>query len=548
MVESAGVEVNFSRMGFLSVLPFVCERCTMSDLKLRVVLDVPVQMVSDLTDGLGLLGVQAVVHSAMADEPDDRPIIAGFCGGAACAEHLSDAAYQPYPWVVVDTDCAPWLGLPLAPFATLNWPCTLAGLQSVVNRLMSRWRGAQLISAGQGLVGESPAMSQLRAQIEQVAPTDATVLILGESGTGKEVVARMIHRLSHRAAKPFVPINCGAIPADLLESELFGHEKGAFTGAISARPGRFELAEGGTLFLDEIGDMPLPMQVKILRVLQERSFERVGGRQTLNADVRIIAATHRDLEARIAEGSFRQDLYYRLHVFPLETLPLRAVRADIPLIINALGQRFAREGRPVAQLTLAAMAALAQLPWPGNVRELGNMIERLGILYPEQTVDVAQLPEKLRSQLPADWLPPPPAPLERQAPAIPAEAALNQMPTQMPTQAQPPVPQVADVDPRDMFAAGLLAPPVPRDLADAWYLPTDILALEHCVCQLPESGFDLKALLEAIERAWIEHALTQHQGVVAQAARQLGVRRTTLVEKLRKYQILARADEVDVIA
>ncbi|HQS29075.1 MAG TPA: sigma-54 dependent transcriptional regulator [Halothiobacillus sp.] len=417
-----------------------------------------------------------------------------------------------------------------------------------MNRLLSRWRGAQLISAGQGLVGESPGMNALRAHIEQVAPTDATVLILGESGTGKEVVARMIHRLSHRAAKPFVPINCGAIPADLLESELFGHEKGAFTGAISARPGRFELAEGGTLFLDEIGDMPLPMQVKILRVLQERSFERVGGRQTLNADVRIIAATHRDLETRITEGSFRQDLYYRLHVFPLETLPLRAVRTDIPLIIEALGQRFMREGRPVAKLTEAAMAALAVLPWPGNVRELGNMIERLGILYPAQPVDIPQLPEKLRSQLPADWLPPAPA-TPMPAPCdIPAEPLLapGLAPEPAPVHAQ--VLDEADVDPREMFAAGLLAPPAARDLAAAWHLPTDVLALEHCVCQLPESGFDLKALLEAIEQAWIEHALTQHQGVVAQAARQLGVRRTTLVEKLRKYQIQARADEADVTA
>lgn len=504
----------------------------MSDLKLRVVLDVPVPMVSDLTDWLGLLGVQAVAHSAMACEPDNRPIIAGFCGGEACAERLNDAAYQPYPWVVIDTDCAPWLGLPQAPFATLNWPCTLAGLQSVVNRLMSRWRGAQLISAGQGLVGGSPAMSALRAQIEQVAPTDATVLILGESGTGKEVVARMIHRLSHRAAKPFVPINCGAIPADLLESELFGHEKGAFTGAISSRPGRFELAEGGTLFLDEIGDMPLPMQVKILRVLQERSFERVGGRQTLNADVRIIAATHRDLEARIAEGSFRQDLYYRLQVFPLETLPLRAVRADIPLIIKALGQRFAREGRPVAGFTEAALAALAQLPWPGNVRELGNMIERLGILYPEQTVDVAQLPEKLRSQLPADWQPPVPdgAPVGMPEPA---PIARKTEPLELPAE--------VDIDPRAMFAADPLSasssPEAPR-----WHLPTDVLALEHCACTLPETGIDLKTLLEAIEQAWIEQALNQQKGVVAQAARQLGIRRTTLVEKLRKYGMSAKED------
>lgn len=194
------------------------------------------------------------------------------------------------------------------------------------------------------LVGRSHAVQNVRRMIEQVAPTDANVLILGESGTGKEVVARNIHYYSSRREGPFVPLNCGAIPAELLESELFGHEKGAFTGAISARKGRFELAEGGTLFLDEIGDMPMSMQVKLLRVLQERCFERVGSNKTIRADVRVIAATHRNLEEMIADGEFRQDLYYRLNVFPIDVPALRERAEDIPLLLQELLSRLTADG------------------------------------------------------------------------------------------------------------------------------------------------------------------------------------------------------------
>lgn len=246
------------------------------------------------------------------------------------------------------------------------------------------------------LIGVSPAMMQVKELIRQVAQTDATVLILGESGTGKEVVAQCLHLCSLRNAAAFVPLNCGAIPAELLESELFGHEKGAFTGAITARKGRFELAEGGSLFLDEIGDMPLPMQVKLLRVLQERIYERVGGNKSFQADVRIIAATHRDLPIRIDEGSFREDLYYRLNVFPIELPSLRQRAEDIPLLLDAKLQQLATHGREAPQLSAAVYEALMAYDWPGNVRELGNLAERLSILFAGKMVELEQLPVQYR--------------------------------------------------------------------------------------------------------------------------------------------------------
>ena len=249
----------------------------------------------------------------------------------------------------------------------------------------------QLVSL---LLGDSRPMRGVRDLVAQVAPSEASVLVVGETGTGKELVARSIHDLSERSEGPFVPVNCGAIPAELLESELFGHEKGAFTGAIATRQGRFEMAAGGTLFLDEIGDMPLDMQVKLLRVLQERTFERVGSTTMLKADVRIIAATHQNLEALVEEHKFRMDLFYRLDVFPIRTPPLRDRVADIaPLIAHQLAQLPEADG---LSLTDGALQRLEQYPWPGNVRELMNLVERLTILHAGQSVDVQQLPEKYR--------------------------------------------------------------------------------------------------------------------------------------------------------
>lgn len=325
------------------------------------------------------------------------------------------------------------------------------------------------------LVGSSRAIQNVRGMIQQVADSEANVLILGESGTGKEVVARNLHYHSARREAPFVPVNCGAIPADLLESELFGHKKGAFTGAISDREGRFEMAEGGTLFLDEIGDMSLQMQVKILRVLQERTFERVGSNDTLTSDVRIIAATHRNLEEAIQEGTFREDLFYRLNVFPIDMPPLRDRLEDIPLLVNELVRRIEHEKRGSVRLSPGAIYALCQYAWPGNVRELANLVERLAILHPFGVVEAADLPEKFRLD-------------EGELPALAGEALVGTPVT------------ADDLDPR-----------------------------------LPRDGINLKAHLSHLEVNYIRQALDDSGGVVAHAARRLGMRRTTLVEKLRKY-------------
>ncbi len=340
------------------------------------------------------------------------------------------------------------------------------------------------------LVGNSRSIKQVRKLIEQVASSDANVLVLGGSGTGKEVVARNLHYLSSRRDKPFVPINCGAIPADLLESELFGHEKGAFTGAISTRQGRFELAEGGTLFLDEIGDMSLHMQVKLLRVLQERTFERVGSNKSITANVRIVAATHRDLEQAISDGKFREDLFYRLNVFPIEMPPLRDRLDDIPLLVTELIARSENEGRGSVRITQSAMMALCQYDWPGNVRELANLIERLVIMFPTGVVDMNDLPEKFQTN-------------ELSA----GEAIINTM------------------------------------LAQQAISSDEVEASVNRLPRLPVAGIDLKEYLADIERQFIHQAIEEAGGVVAHAANRLKLRRTTLVEKMRKYG-LQRNEEV----
>ena len=257
----------------------------------------------------------------------------------------------------------------------------------------------------EGIVGKSATLQRARRELEVVAPTDSSVLILGETGTGKELIARAIHNLSARRDRPFVKVNCAAIPSGLLESELFGHERGAFTGAIMRKAGRFEVADKGTLFLDEVGDIPLDLQPKLLRVLQEHEFERLGSIRTQQVDVRVVAATHRDLKQMVADGEFRSDLYYRLHVFPLPVPPLRQRREDIPLLVCHFVDEYARRmNRRIETIPPQVMEALTSHSWPGNVRELQNFIERAVILSPgtslrapldeltQETVHAAQTP------------------------------------------------------------------------------------------------------------------------------------------------------------
>jgi len=287
-------------------------------------------------------------------------------------------------------------------------PFRLEDLESLLNQALETRRVKQEnqilkreVSSKFGmksLVGVSDAMKSVYSLIEKVADTDSTVLLLGESGTGKELVAKAIHYGSRRANRPMVAVNCGAIPEELLESELFGHVKGAFTGAVATRPGRFEMAEGGTIFLDEIGDMSPRLQVKILRVLQERKFEPVGSNKTMEVDVRIVAATNKNLERAVKENLFREDLYYRLHVIPVRLPPLRERMEDVPLLIDYFIKRYAHEnGRHVPQISTEAMFALAHYSWPGNVRELENMVERLVILKHEGEIGMADLPERIRA-------------------------------------------------------------------------------------------------------------------------------------------------------
>jgi sigma-54 dependent transcriptional regulator, flagellar regulatory protein len=378
--------------------------------------------------------------------------------------------------------------------------------------------------------GTSSAIRDVIALIRQVAAFDSTALVLGESGTGKEVVARAIHDLSPRRGRPFVAVNCGAIPADLLESELFGHEKGSFTGAIAARKGRFEIAEGGTLFLDEIGDMSPSMQVKLLRVLQERVFERVGNHAPIRCNVRIIAATHRNLEEAITRGTFREDLFHRINVFPIEMPPLRARSEDIPLLVRDFVAHNVAEGRGRLQLSQRALAALALYSWSGNVRELGNLIERLSIVCNNRTVEVRDLPAKYRP--PEDWT------LEVKAlDSSLCVAALDDASEAIDVEEQVPLTDEAALTVLESEAFE------PQPLEPSALAPTAIEAATmdpfEAITLLPRDGLDLRAHLLAIERRLVEQALERANGTVAQAARLLNLRRTTLVEKLRKLGIAA---------
>ncbi|MCQ4346675.1 sigma-54 dependent transcriptional regulator [Pseudomonas stutzeri] len=350
----------------------------------------------------------------------------------------------------------------------------------------SRVRGQQReANLFRSLVGTSRAIQQVRQQMQQVAGTEVCVLLLGEPGSGKEVVARNLHYHSSRREFPFVPVSCTAIDAELLESELFGCEAGALPGAISARQGRLELASGGTLYIDEIADLPAELQVRLLRVLQEGNFKRMGSDEARPIDVRVIAATRHDLEERVADGRFRDDLYYRLNQFSIELPPLRERVEDIPLLINELIARMEHEKRGSIRFSSAALMSLCRHDWRGNVRELANLVERLAIMHPYGVIGVAELPKKFR-HLDGEELVAEEAPLREPAGALP----------------------------------GIDAPAL-----------------------LPIGGLDLKDYLNNLERSLIQQALDDAGGVVARAAERLRVRRTTLVEKMRKYGMGRRDDE-----
>lgn len=383
------------------------------------------------------------------------------------------------------------------------------------------------------LVGRGDAICRVRRLIEQVAPTDANVLILGESGTGKEVVARSIHEMSNRSKKPFVPVNCGAIPGELLESELFGHEKGAFTGAFSTREGRFELAEGGTLFLDEIGDMPLQMQVKLLRVLQERQFTRVGSNKIINANVRVIAATHQNLEKMVAENRFREDLFYRLNVFPIETPPLRERADDVPLLIQELVNRHGKDQHTTIRFTQRAMLTLMQNEWRGNVRELSNLIERLLILHPNEVIDFDDLPAKYRGDKIQD------DPVAERAALLDAFTSTDEE-FESSMEFDPDLGAGFTSD-DDVVIKKKTPSAAPNKLPDLPVIKGEDDMAQAFVPRLSPDGVNLKDMITEIEISMIKQALEQTNGIVAKAAETLGLRRTTLIEKMKKYGLTATA-------
>jgi len=327
--------------------------------------------------------------------------------------------------------------------------------------------------------GRSPRIDHVRRMIEQVASFNTNVLITGEPGTGKEWAARYIHALSPRRDEPFVRVNCGSIPDDVLESELFGHDVGAFAGAVTARAGRLEIAERGTLFLDEIGEISRSTQAKLLRVLQERVYERVGSDRSRPCDVRIVAASNRDLEQESSEGRFREDLFYRLNVFPVELPPLRERIDDLGDLIDSIRGRCTDSGLQTIKVTPGAILALKNYGWPGNIRELSSLIERLCVLYPGSTVDIGNLPARYTVKTSSG-----------------------------------------------NYARGVIA-----EIGKSGHEPRDF--------GLPSGSVPLKSYLENIEIALIRRALRENNGVIAHAARYLQIRRTTLAEKMKRYGISA---------
>ena len=356
-------------------------------------------------------------------------------------------------------------------------------------------------------IGSAATTLALRAMVSSMANSTATVMITGESGTGKELLARLLHEQSERQGSNFVPINCAAIPKDLLESELFGHRKGAFTGAVADRVGRFELAHGGTIFLDEIGDMSLDMQVKLLRVLQERTIDPIGGTKQVNVDVRVVAATHRDLESEIAAGRFREDLYYRLNVLPIVTPALRERAEDVPELLAFFAHKHAPYGKPPITFEADFLEALVQYAWPGNVRELSNLVARFSTLYAGQRLDLRAIPPTL---LPKGL--------------VSAQADL---------QARAPLLATLEITPPPEVAAELANEPPDEEENDV----ESIIMLAQGMPALPPEGLSLKERMAQIERSIIEQALQRNSGNVSRTAKLLNLQRTTLIEKINKYEL-----------
>ena len=417
-----------------------------------------------------------------------------------------------------------------------------------------------ILTSSQKIIGQSEAIQELRTLIEMVGPTESTVLILGDSGTGKELVAKALHGCSDRAQGPFIPINCGAIPKDLLESELFGHRKGAFTGAISDRIGRFELANGGTLFLDEIGDMSMDLQVKLLRVLQERSIDPVGSTSSKPIDVRVIAATHRNVEALIQQGEFREDLFYRLNVMPMEILALAQRKLDIPLLMEHFASLHSAAQKAPIKMTAWSLKLMVEYDWPGNVRELSNLVARYTALYPGQDVDLRHVPS---SMIPMGIR----TLIEHQS----SDALSSLMATTEIASADIEKTQVAGVDAASMgidsaeqeqtvprFEAVLQDGAAPNHSAAALndssvkgsiasdqmdiFAPVESVSEVERIIMLaqggdvfPEEGMQLKQHLLEIERTLIKQALGKAEGNVSKTARLLNLQRTTLIEKINKY-------------
>jgi sigma-54 dependent transcriptional regulator, flagellar regulatory protein len=414
------------------------------------------------------------------------------------------------------------------------------------------------------IMGQSRATQFLRELIQTLAASSSTALVTGESGTGKELVAQALHAQGPRASGPFVPINCGAIPRELIESELFGHRKGSFTGAVADRLGRFELAHGGTLFLDEIGDLAMDMQVKLLRVLQERCILPVGASREVPVDVRVVAATHKNLEAEVAAGRFREDLYYRINVLPITTTALRERPDDIADLLQFYAEKHTLPGSRPLKFAPDMLQMMQAYVWPGNVRELSNLVDRFSTLFPSQTLHVHTVPACMMpsglaalqtqrlSQMPA------PAPQPSlfgglNASSLPQAAVALGEPSRSPTPSAAATDSpwddsdplshlfaISDNDaplpsaPRPAFA------PMPLSASnDEMSSVEEVILLAQGIQTLPPDGISLKQHLIDIERSLIEQALDRTQGNVSQTARLLQLQRTTLIEKINKYELRA---------